>query len=284
MKRLSGLFILFFLLTGCEDTNVRLATEAGIDAVRAVTLSDGDVRILARQAAGEADRQHRIAGPGSHYGRRLERLIQGIRTNGDIQYNIKVYLADQINAFAMADGTIRIYSGLMDRMDDGELLFVIGHEMGHVAENHTKKKLIMAYAASALRKGIASQENTAGQIAGSALGAFVQALANARFSQQEEQAADDYGVAFLKLNRFPDPAGTAAGALEKLARASNSHSLLSSHPAPDKRSERIRRSEKNRDEKEGSLPDSLAAKGISWYEWVENKLRDIFSNNESENK
>ena len=263
---------------------MRLATEAGIDAVRAVTLSDGDVRILARQAAGEADRQHRIAGPGSHYGRRLERLIQGIRTNGDIQYNIKVYLADQINAFAMADGTIRIYSGLMDRMDDGELLFVIGHEMGHVAENHTKKKLIMAYAASALRKGIASQENTAGQIAGSALGAFVQALANARFSQQEEQAADDYGVAFLKLNRFPDPAGTAAGALEKLARASNSHSLLSSHPAPDKRSERIRRSEKNRDEKEGSLPDSLAAKGISWYEWVENKLRDIFSNNESENK
>ena len=283
MKVFVWSLILLFLLTGCEDTNVQLATEAGIDAVRAVTLSDDEVRILARQASGEADRRHRIAGPGSSYGRRLQRLTQGLRTSGNIRYDIKVYQEDQVNAFAMADGTIRIYSGLMDRMDDGELLFVIGHEMGHVAENHVRKKLMMAYAASALRKGIASQENTAGQIAGSALGGFVQALANAQFSQQEEQAADDFGVAFLKLNRLPDPVGTAAGALEKLATASNSHSLLSSHPAPDKRSERILGLESRASRGERSPFDSLTAKARHWYEQVENKVRDILSNNESDN-
>ena len=37
----------------------------------------------------------------------------------------------------MADGTIRVYSGLMDLMTDDELLFVIGHEMGHVAVSYT---------------------------------------------------------------------------------------------------------------------------------------------------
>ncbi len=283
MKVFAWILIFSFLLTGCEDTNLQLATEAGVDAVKAVTLSDEDVRLLARQASGEADRQHRIAGIGSPYGRRLQQLTRGLRTEEKISYDIKVYLADQVNAFAMADGTIRIYSGLMERMNDRELMFVIGHEMGHVAENHVKKKLMMAYAASSLRKAIASQENAAGQIAGGALGGFVQVLASAQFSQQEEQAADDFGVAFLKLNRFSDQwaVNTAASALEKLATASNSHSMLSSHPAPEKRAKRVRSAQ---GEQETSLIDTLTAKGQDLYEQMENKVRNILSNNESENK
>jgi Zn-dependent protease with chaperone function len=37
----------------------------------------------------------------------------------------------------MADGSIRIYSGLMEMMDDEKLLFVLGHEMGQVVEKHS---------------------------------------------------------------------------------------------------------------------------------------------------
>ncbi|VTR30443.1 Uncharacterized metalloprotease yggG [Serratia fonticola] len=33
----------------------------------------------------------------------------------------------------MANGCIRVYSGLMDMMDDNEVEGVLGHEMGHVA-------------------------------------------------------------------------------------------------------------------------------------------------------
>lgn len=273
------ILFLFVLITGCEETNVQLATEAGADAVRAVTLSDDQVRLLARQASGEVDRQHRIAGPGTAYGKRLERLTRDLKMGDD--YNIKVYLSDRVNAFAMADGTIRIYSGLMDKMDDGELMFVIGHEMGHVAEKHVKRKLMVAYAASALRKGIASQENVAGAIAHSALGGFVQALANARFSQREEQAADDFGVKFLELNGFPEQAAvdTAAGALEKLAGASGAHSLLSNHPAPAQRAERIRLAH---GQDAGSLVDMLGAKARYWYEQAKNKLMDRLSESESE--
>ena len=65
----------------------------------------------------------------------------------------------------MADGTIRVYSGLMDMLDDRELVFVVGHEMGHVVAKHIKKKIMLAYAGSAARKAIASQQNTAGEIA-----------------------------------------------------------------------------------------------------------------------
>ena len=127
------------LLGGCEETNIFLATEAGVDAVKAVTLSDAQVAQIARQAAAHTDAENRVAAPTNSYAQRLARLVDDHKQEQGITFNYKVYLDPTINAFAMADGTIRIYSGLMDMMDDGELRFVIGHEMGHVLEKHIKK-------------------------------------------------------------------------------------------------------------------------------------------------
>ncbi len=153
-------------------------------------------------------------------------------------FDYRVYLSPKVNAFAMADGTIRIYSGLMDMLDDRELLFVIGHEMGHVVEKHIKKKIMLAYAGRAVRKAIASQQNEAGQIARSGLGALAEMLINAQFSQQEEREADDYGVLYLKTRGHDE--GPAISALTKLATLGSRHSFLSSHPAPEARAHRMR--------------------------------------------
>jgi putative metalloprotease len=60
---------------------------------------------------------------------------------------------------------------------------------------------------------------------------------NARFSQLEEKDADDYGLAFLKREKF-DPQD-AVSALKKIARLGKAHSFFSSHPDPDKRAERL---------------------------------------------
>jgi len=262
-----------------------LATEAGGDVVRAVTLSDAQVRLLAGKAAGVSDQKHRVAGPGTLYARRLAQLIRNIQVDGGTQFNIKVYLDSRVNAFAMADGSIRIYSGLMDRMDDGELLFVIGHEMGHVVKKDVKKKMMVALAASALRKGIASQENVAGFIASSALGGLAQELANAQFSQQEERAADSYGLEFLKKNGFPTTraVNTAAQALEKLARASGNHSLLSSHPSPEKRAKRIRADGSGKNREEQALTGGFRDQGMIWFDMLKNLLTGRTSQNDTGN-
>jgi len=37
-----------------------------------------------------------------------------------------------VNAFACGDGSIRVFSALMDLMDDDELMAISGHEIGHV--------------------------------------------------------------------------------------------------------------------------------------------------------
>jgi len=237
LQTLTLLCCLCLGLAGCEDTDVRMAAEAGLDAARAVTLSDKAVQELALQSAQFADNGHRLAGAGDPYARRLQKLVGEHRQEGALRFNYKVYLAEEVNAFAMADGTIRIYSGLMDLLDDGELHFVIGHEMGHVAGNHIRKKIQLAYAASAMRKGIASLNSAVGELARSQLGAFSELLMTAQFSQLEEKEADDYGLAFLQGKGYETR--DAVTALRKLAALGNDHSFLSSHPAPDKRADRL---------------------------------------------
>ncbi len=224
-------------ISGCEGTDFRMATEAGRDAVKAITLSDEDVMALSDHSAKLLDSKHKIAGQENKYAKRLDGLVRNHKKEEGLNFDYKAYIADEVNAFALGNGTIRIYSGLMDMLNDGELLFVIGHEVGHVVKAHIRKKIQLAYAASAVRKGIASQNTIAGELALSQLGDFVNKLVNAQFSQFEEKEADDFGLSFLKRNGY-DPKH-AVSALRKLATLGNDHSFLASHPAPGKRADRL---------------------------------------------
>lgn len=238
MMRLLTILFCFIFLAGCENTDMMTATDAGLDALKAVTLSDKDVQEIAAKSVQLSDKDHAMAPPDSKHSKRLDALVSQHYQDDELRFNYAVYVSPEVNAFAMADGTIRIYSGLMDIFNDGELRFVIGHEMGHVMKKHIKKKIQLAYAASAVRKGISSQNNTAGDVARSVFGDIAESLMNAQFSQLEEKEADDCGLTFLQRENFK--AADAVSALKKLAGLSQGHSFLSSHPDPDKRAERLR--------------------------------------------
>jgi metalloprotease len=237
MLRLIVVLFFFVFTSGCNNTDVLTATDAGIDAVKAIMLSDKDVVDIASKSVGLLDRKNNVAPPDNKYSIRLKRILSQKFQDGEIAFNYGVYISPEVNAFAMADGSIRIYCGLMDMLNDGELRFVIGHEMGHVMKRHIRKKTQLAYAASAVRKGVTSQGNIAGEIARSVFGGLAESLMNAQFSQLEEKEADDYGLLFLKTKDF-EPTD-AVSALKKLAGLGKEHSFLSSHPQPDKRAERL---------------------------------------------
>jgi putative metalloprotease len=237
MLRLLVILFCFLFTTGCDNTDMLTAIDGGKDAVKAITLSDKDVLAISSKSTDFLDKKNRLAPPDNKYSIRLNRLINQKFQDGDAAFNYGVYISPEVNAFAMADGSIRIYGGLMDMLTDGELRFVIGHEMGHVMKRHIREKIRLAYAASAVRKGVASQNNAAGEIARSVFGGFAESLINAQFSQLEEKEADDYGLLFLKKKDF-EPRD-AVSALKKLAGLGKGHSFLSSHPDPDKRAERL---------------------------------------------
>ena len=227
----------FVFLSGCENTDVMTATDAGIDALKALPLSDSDVQEIAAQSVRYSDKKHTLAIPEDQYAKRLNQLGGQKLQEGNVKFNYGVYISPEVKAFAMANGTIRIYSGLMDMLTDGEQRFVIGHEMGHVTKNHIRNKIQLAYAARAVRKGVASQNNAAGDVARSLFGGLAESLMNAQFSQLEEKEADDYGLVFLRREKY-EPRN-AVSALKKMATLGKGHSFLSSHPDPDRRAERL---------------------------------------------
>jgi metalloprotease len=211
--------------------------DASQDVAKAATMSDSEIKSEALRARACLDKANKIAPPSSPYAKRLAKLTKGMKTDCTQKLDIKVYLVKDVNAFAMADGTVRVYSALMDKMTDDEVRYVIGHEVGHVTLGHSKKKFQMAHAASAARKvGAASTNKVASALTDSALGDFAVNLVNAQFSQSEESAADKFALNVMKKNNY-DPK-SAVSALRKLEKMfGNEKSIFSSHPAPGDRAD-----------------------------------------------
>ena len=223
------------LFSGCENFDTVMATNAAIEGVQAITLTDDDIKSVSRQAAEKMDQTNQLAPANSAYAQRLERLVRNHQVVEGNTMNYAVYLSDSVNAFAMPDGTVRVYSGLMDILNDDELLFVIGHEIGHVILEHSKRSTQLAMSTAAIRKGTASIGGTIGTIANSDLTSLAQNIVQAQFSQKEEKSADDFGYDFLKRNGLPLTASVSA--LRKLGNEGGG--LLSSHPNPQDRADRL---------------------------------------------
>jgi metalloprotease len=221
--------------------NVGKVLGAGKDVVKAESITDEELKAYCDQMTVEMDKLNPVAGAKSPYGKRLATLSKGLSTYDGLKLDIKAYEVVDVNAFAMANGTIRVFAGLMDKFTDDEIRYVIGHEIGHVKAGHTKKRMQSALRVSAARKGAAAAGGTVGKIANSELGKLFEDVIAAKHSQGNENEADDYAMAFMKAQKYPGMA--AVTALDKLAAmegGSGKTKWLSTHPAPAARSKRMR--------------------------------------------
>lgn len=229
------------LITGCQNMNSNGFLTSGAEAFQAYTLSDAQVKALSEDACKEMDNKATIAPANSEYSQRLSKIAAALGDNINGQpVNYKVYVAKDVNAFAMANGCIRVYSALMDMMSDNEVEAVIGHEMGHVALGHVKKGMQVALGTNALRSAAASAGGIVGSLSQSQLGALGEQLVNSQFSQRQESEADDYSYDLLR-KRGISPSGLATS-FEKLAKmeAGRQSSMFDDHPASASRAEHIR--------------------------------------------
>ncbi|MCM1355062.1 MAG: M48 family metallopeptidase [Staphylococcus sp.] len=212
------------------------AISAGTKAVKAATLTDAQMAAYVKESVDWMDTHNPVTPDDNPYTIRLKKLTEGLNDVNGIPLNFKVYDVIDVNAFACADGSVRVFSSLMDIMDDDQLLGVIGHEIGHVAKHHSKNAFKTALLTDALKDGIASTGGTAAALTESQLGALGESIINAKYSQKQETEADDYGYDFLKQHG-KNPWGMAS-AFEKLqemeggeaAKASYISKMFSSHP------------------------------------------------------
>ncbi|MBO0931130.1 M48 family metallopeptidase [Fibrella aquatilis] len=214
--------------------------QAILEGLGSITLSDAQVAEYSRQGVQQMDAQSPVAGPNDPYTQRLNRIVARHRTISGIPVNYKVYLVKDVNAFAAGDGSVRVFKGLMDIMTDGELIAVIGHEMGHVVNHDTRDAMKSSLRRAALRDGLASTNGVLGRLSRSQLAGLADGLYGAKFSRKQETEADDYSYGFLKSHGYSVLA--LATSFEKLAKLGGGGTLevLSSHPDSQKRAARVR--------------------------------------------
>ncbi|MBB4803572.1 putative metalloprotease [Flavobacterium nitrogenifigens] len=219
--------------------------------VTGFTFSNADAAKLSKEAVDKLDAEHEIAGPTDGYTLRLNRVF-GKHASGDgFTLNYKVYKLKEVNAFATADGSVRVYSGLMDIMDDNELIAVIGHEIGHVANNDSRDAIRAAYQKEALMDGASSQSATLATVTDSQLGKIGSAIIDSKYSRKQESEADLFAYNFMKKNGYDVNAEESAfrilAKMSEGSQASFIDQMMSSHPDSKKRADDA----KKRAEKDG---------------------------------
>lgn len=248
MKRFFFLAAAVLSLASCsvlQNLNSERLLTGGSYAVQALTLSDDDVVAYVQQYITQLDAQSVVLPESNSYTKRLRKLTNKLDGVNEMPLNFKVYKNDEINAFACADGSVRVYTGIMDAMTDDELLGVIGHEMGHVALHHTRKQMQKSMLTSAALQGLASTGDKMAALTDSQFGALGEVILNAKFSRTMETEADDYGYNYLcEAGKNPWALVKSFEKMQALengtqAQQSGVANLFSSHPDTQSRIEHI---------------------------------------------
>lgn len=255
MKRntiLLGVLVTFF---GVTTANSQVLNDKTIGAVskgvKGFTFSDADAAALSKEAIVQMDKDNPVAPDSDPYAIRLNRIFGKHKNENGLVLNYKVYKVKDVNAFATADGSVRVFQGLMDIMDDNELLAVIGHEIGHVANHDSRDAVKAAYKKEALVDAAASQSGKVATFSESQLGKIGNAMIDSKHSRKQETEADDYSYEFMKKNGYNvNAVESSFNILAKMSEGSQASFLdrmMSSHPDSKDRAEKAKkRAEKDK--------------------------------------
>ena len=240
MKKVTAIIAAFLMMMVAMPVNAQFKVGklvgAAAKGVKALTITDAQMAAYVKESVDWMDTHNKVSDADSPYTKRLNKLTEGLNDADGIPLNFKVYEVIDVNAFACPDGSVRVFSSLMDIMDDDALMGIIGHEIGHVMKRHSKNAFKQELLTGAVKDAVASAGGVAAALTESQLGALGESLAGAKFSQKQEKEADDCGYDFLVANGR-NPWGMVK-AFEKFldmengssAKASYIDKMFSSHP------------------------------------------------------
>jgi len=134
-------------------------------------------------------------------GRRI--AVQSSLSSQQNDFTISLLNSPVNNAFAIPGGYVYVTRQLMALMnDEAELAGVLGHEIGHVAAQHSKQRQNAAQRNSILGMlgqvlvGVVAGNSGVGQLLQQGIGTGSQLL-TLKFSRSQEYEADDLGIRYL---------------------------------------------------------------------------------------
>ena len=155
----------------------------------------------------------------------------------DPRYRITVINDEMVNAFALPDGRIMVYTGILRKMDkQEELAGVLSHEISHVEHRHSMRLLTRSLSGYLLLSLLLNDVNGIMTV----LVDNAHNLQNLSYSRKFEEEADLSGLDLLRQHKI-DPQGM----VELFKILSKEHDIeipgwLNSHPVSEDRIKYIR--------------------------------------------
>jgi len=130
---------------------------------------------------------------------KLQKIVDKLSANTqrpDIKYMVHIVKSPDVNALAVPGGNIVVFAGLLNQVDtENELVFVLGHELGHFAHRDHLRGMGRGLVLFALSAVLFGADNDA-------TNAIANGMSTARFkfSRDQEKKADAFGLEML--NKF----------------------------------------------------------------------------------
>lgn len=164
------------------------------------------------------------------------------KTGVPFDWQLNVINSEIPNAFAMPGGKMVVYTGIVNRLNlsDDEIAAIIGHEMTHALQEHSKKaagqqiltSVALEIGSSALQSKTGASANNVG-IYKDVLNQFGLTLP---FSRHQESLADAGGLKLMAQAGYdPHAAIKVWEKMNKVMGNNRGTSLLSTHPSNDAR-------------------------------------------------
>ena len=128
----------------------------------------------------------------------VQSLLKNLQKCAPLPYQVSIDVADnnQVNAAALPGGHILIFSGLLDQVSsENELVFVLGHELGHFKNRDHLRSLGRGLVLWVVSLFLLGPDNDVGEFLFSTLG-----VASRTHSRRQESAADEYALEVLNCH------------------------------------------------------------------------------------
>lgn len=230
-----------FIFSGCTQ----VADLAGYDSK---TLNEDSAKSYAQlinksRSVGAVDNNSAVARRVMTIFNRMRPYADAANQTGEtFNWQMNVIRSNDVNAFAMPGGKMVVFTGIVNKLNlnDDEIAAIIGHEMTHALEEHSKKKAGQQIITNtALKAGGAIIQSKTGlssstvELYKNTLGKYGLTLP---FSRHQETRADIGGLRLMAQAGYnPEAAVNVWQKMNNVMGNNSATSLLSTHPSNDSR-------------------------------------------------
>jgi len=211
--------------TGTKST----LRDAAADMSKSTSVTDEEMKKIAEEDIAKMDKNNDIVKDQYHID--LQKVMKKIPLPEGVELDVKVYWSPYLYIFSRSNGAIRVNHGVIEKLNDNELLFVMAHEVGHLLHEDFKKSYRKEHAMYAFEKMLNMGGDSMGGMSNGMLASVTSEMRKSRFQKNEEFNADEFAMKVLKANKVPREAATDALELLQYLNAP----LLKMHPTGHER-------------------------------------------------